>query len=94
MNKFLVCTKIEEEDIRMYLFGPYQGEEVDGIAFLSQMEEANMSHENKIYCGEELIAILIEHNITELQEDEFSVENNLAVASPILISRLSENLQQ
>lgn len=92
MNKFLVCTKIEEEDIRMYLFGPYEGEQVDGIAFLSQMEEANMGHENKTYCGEELIAIIIEHNLTDLQEDEFLVENNLAIPSPILISRLSESL--
>lgn len=92
MKKFIVCTKIEEEDIRMYLFGPYEGELVDGIAFLSQMEEANMAHENKTYCGEELIAIIIEHNLTDLQEDEFLVENNLAIPSPILISRLSESL--
>lgn len=94
MNKFLVCTKLEEDDIKMYLFGPYQGDETDGIAFLSQMEKANMTHENKTYCGLELINLLVQHNVTELHEDDFTIENGLAVPTPTLISNLSENLQR
>lgn len=95
MNKFLVCTKQEEEDIKMYLFGPYQGEEVDGIAFLSSMEEANMTHENKIYCQNDLINLIVQHNITELQEDDFLLDlENKAIPSLDLINRLDVNLQR